>query len=116
MIDEPTGRLAFLVAHIGDSTSAGLVSPLDLPDPAQRLAARYREVGVRRSWIDASGGRSMVEEMPGQANGYDTARVMASRGFRPSFKAAVPGLSEPMPGHYVSPVEGDGRIPDDYYV
>ena len=239
------------VAHIGDSTSVGLVSPLDLPDPAQRLAAQYREVGVRRSWIDASGGRSMVEEMPGQVNGYDTARAMVSRGFRgcwvialgtndtanvsagsnvgrmariqelmsvahgapvmwvnvktldpsgpwaeanmqlwndtllqacrqypnlrifdwaaaaqdgwfisdgihytpagyaarahliaralarafprsgarrrlrhlltapslrPSFKAAVPGLSEPMPGHYVSPVEGDGQIPCNYYV
>ena len=70
------------VAHIGDSTSVGLVSPLDLPDPAQRLAAQYRDVGVRRSWIDASGGRSMVEEMPGQVNGYDTARAMVSRGFR----------------------------------
>ena len=70
------------VAHIGDSTSVGLVSPLDLPDPAQRLAAQYRDVGVRHSWIDASGGRSMVEEMPGQVNGYDTARAMVSRGFR----------------------------------
>jgi hypothetical protein len=70
------------VAHIGDSTSVGLVSPLDLPDPAQRLAAQYRDVGVRHSWIDASGGRSMAEEMPGQVNGYDTARAMVSRGFR----------------------------------
>ena len=70
------------VAHIGDSTSVGLVSPLDLPDPAQRLAAQYRDVGVRHSWIDASGGRSMVEEMPGQVNGYDTARAMVSQGFR----------------------------------
>jgi hypothetical protein len=52
------------VAHIGDSTSVGLVSPLDLPDPAQRLAAQYRDVGVRHTWIDASGGRSMVEEPP----------------------------------------------------
>ena len=70
------------VAHIGDSTSVGLVSPVDLPDPAQRLAAQYRDVGVEHSWIDASGGRSMVEEMPGQVNGYDTARAMVSRGFR----------------------------------
>jgi hypothetical protein len=70
------------VAHIGDSTSVGLVSPLDLPDPAQRLAAQYRDVGVRHAWIDASGGRSMVEEMPGQINGYDTARTMVSSGFR----------------------------------
>ena len=58
------------------------MSPLDLPDPAQRLAAQYRDAGVRHSWIDASGGRSMVEEMPGQVNGYDTARAMSSRGFR----------------------------------
>jgi len=49
------------VAHIGDSTSVGMVSPLDLPDPAQRLAAQYTGVGVRHTWIDASGGRSMVE-------------------------------------------------------
>ena len=70
------------VAHIGDSTSVGLVSSLDLPDPAQRLAAQYRDVGVGRTWIDASGGRSMVEEMPGQINGYDTARTMVSSGFR----------------------------------
>jgi hypothetical protein len=70
------------VAHIGDSTSVGLVSPLDLPDPAERLAAQYRDVGVRHSLIDASGGRSMVEEMPGQVNGYGTARNMASAGFR----------------------------------
>ena len=70
------------VAHIGDSTSVGLVSPLDLPDPAQRLAAQYRDVGVRHTWINASGGRSMVEEMPGQVNGYDTARGMVSAGFR----------------------------------
>ena len=70
------------VAHIGDSTSVGLVSPLDLPDPAQRLAAQYAGVGVRHTWIDASGGRSMVEEMPGQVNGFDTARNMVSQGFR----------------------------------
>jgi hypothetical protein len=70
------------VAHIGDSTSVGLVSPLDLPDPALRLAAQYRDIGVRHTWIDASGGRSMVEEMPGQINGYDTARAMVSSGFR----------------------------------
>ena len=70
------------VAHIGDSTSVGLVSPLDLPDPAQRLAAQYAGVGVRHTWIDASGGRSMVEVLPGQVNGYDTARNMVSHGFR----------------------------------
>jgi hypothetical protein len=70
------------VAHIGDSTSVGMVSAGYLPDPAQRLAAQYADVGVRHAWINASGGRSMVEVLPGQVNGYDTARRMASAGFR----------------------------------
>jgi hypothetical protein len=81
-VADRSGTSCRRVAHIGDSTSVGLVSPLDLPDPAQRLAAQYRDVGVRHAWIDASGGRSMVEEMPGQINGYDTARTMVSSGFR----------------------------------
>jgi hypothetical protein len=70
------------VAHIGDSTSVGMVSAGYLPDPAQRLAAQYADVGVRRAWINASGGRSMVEALPGQVNGYDTARQLAGGGFR----------------------------------
>jgi hypothetical protein len=81
-VADRSGTSCRRVAHIGDSTSVGLVSPLDLPDPAQRLAAQYRDVGVRHTWIDASGGRSMVEEMPGQVNGYDTARTMISSGFQ----------------------------------
>jgi hypothetical protein len=70
------------VAHIGDSTSVGMVDPAVLPDPAQRLQAQYASVGVRHALVDASGGRSIVEEMPGQVNGYLTARSMASHGFR----------------------------------
>lgn len=70
------------VAHIGDSTSVGLVSPAVLADPAQRLPARYRAVGVKHVHIDAAGGRSIVEKLPGQVNGYLTARGIARRGFR----------------------------------
>lgn len=70
------------VAHIGDSTSVGMVSPASLPDPAQRLAAQYADVGVRHVQIDASGGRSIVEEMPGQANGYRVATAWYQAGFR----------------------------------
>jgi hypothetical protein len=70
------------VAHIGDSTSADLVSPDYLPDPAQRLAARYADVGVRNLRIDASGGRSIVETLPGQVNGYNVARDWRSQGYR----------------------------------
>jgi hypothetical protein len=97
------------VAHIGDSTSVGLVSPLDLPDPAQRLAAQYRDVGVRHSLIDASGGRSMVEEMPGQVNGYDTARNMASGGFRGCWVIAL-GTNDTANVSVGSSVSRMGRI------
>ncbi len=60
-----------------------------LPDPAQRLAAQYADVGVRHAWLDASGGRSMVEALPGQVNGYDTARQMAAAGFRGCWVVAL---------------------------
>jgi hypothetical protein len=70
------------VGHIGDSTSVGMVSPEYLPDPAQRLAAQYARVGVRHLWVDASGGRSIVEVMPDQVNGYNVARTWTARGFK----------------------------------
>ncbi|HTA10071.1 MAG TPA: GDSL-type esterase/lipase family protein [Streptosporangiaceae bacterium] len=70
------------VAHIGDSTSVGMVSPTWLANPAQRLAAQYRDVGVRHVQIDASGGRSIVEEMPDQINGYKVASAWYQQGFR----------------------------------
>jgi hypothetical protein len=70
------------VGHIGDSTSVGMISPLWLPDAAQRLAAQYADVGVRQLRVDASGGRSIVEEMPGQLNGDIVARNWRAAGFR----------------------------------
>jgi lysophospholipase L1-like esterase len=77
------------VGHIGDSTSIGMVSAQDLPDPAQRLVARYTDVGVRHAWVDASGGRSIVEVLPGQVNGYNVARTWVSQGFRGCFVLAL---------------------------
>jgi hypothetical protein len=70
------------VAHIGDSTSVDLLSPVSVPSPAQRLGAQYRDVGVRHLHIDASGGRSVVEEMPGQINGYKVASSYWAHGYR----------------------------------
>jgi hypothetical protein len=69
------------VAHIGDSTSVDLISPASLPDPGQRLQATYARVGVQHLRISASGGRSIVEEMPGQANGYVVARAWHDAGY-----------------------------------
>jgi hypothetical protein len=70
------------VAHIGDSTSADLISPATLPNPAQQLPAQYTDAGVRHLLLDASGGRSIVEEMPGQVNGYKVALNWWNQGYR----------------------------------
>src|SRR5262249_2304345 len=77
------------VAHIGDSTSVDLISSADLPDPAERLPARYTDVGVRHLLMDASGGRSIVEALPGQVNGYNVAQAWWSRGHRGSSRFAL---------------------------
>jgi lysophospholipase L1-like esterase len=70
------------VAHIGDSTSVGMVSDEYLPDRHQQLFAQYRRVGVRQVRVDASGGRSIVETLPGQVNGYNVARSWDDQGYR----------------------------------
>jgi hypothetical protein len=71
------------VAHIGDSTSVDLTAAGgDITDPAQQLPARYADVGVKHLLLDASGGRSIVEEMPGQVNGYNVALNWWSQGYR----------------------------------
>jgi peptidoglycan/LPS O-acetylase OafA/YrhL len=70
------------VAHIGDSTSEGLVSPDYLPNPAKRIAAQYHDVGVGSVRWDISGARSVVEVLPGQVNGYNAAQAIYRSGFR----------------------------------
>jgi peptidoglycan/LPS O-acetylase OafA/YrhL len=70
------------VAHIGDSTSEGMVSAAYLPDPAQRLAAQYQDVGVQTITTNIVGANSVVETLPGDTNGYTAARNLAAAGFR----------------------------------
>jgi hypothetical protein len=70
------------VAHIGDSTSVDLISLATIPNAADRLGARYAAVGVKRVKIDASGGRSIVEELPGQLNGFKVASAWRNQGYR----------------------------------
>jgi peptidoglycan/LPS O-acetylase OafA/YrhL len=69
------------VAHIGDSTSEGMVSPDYLPNPAQRLAARYEDVGVQTVYTNITGARSVVEVLPGTTNGYQAAQGLIQQGF-----------------------------------
>jgi peptidoglycan/LPS O-acetylase OafA/YrhL len=80
--DGPPRTSCQAVAHLGDSTSEGLVSPDYLPDPAQRLVAQYRDVGVQDVVTNIVGANSIVETLPGDVNGYDAARAIAAGGFR----------------------------------
>jgi peptidoglycan/LPS O-acetylase OafA/YrhL len=70
------------VVHIGDSTSEGLISPSYLPNPAQRIAAQYQDVGVLTVRTDIVGARSVIETLPGTVNGLDAARTIVSGGYR----------------------------------
>jgi peptidoglycan/LPS O-acetylase OafA/YrhL len=69
------------VAHIGDSTSDGLVSPDYLPDPGDRIQARYQDVGAQTVYTDITGARSIVETLPGTTNGYQAAQNLIGQGF-----------------------------------
>jgi peptidoglycan/LPS O-acetylase OafA/YrhL/lysophospholipase L1-like esterase len=70
------------VAHIGDSTSEGMVSADYLPDPTQRLNAQYQDVGVQQVVTNIVGANSVVETLPGDTNGYNAARSIVAGGFR----------------------------------
>ena len=69
------------VAHIGDSTSEGMISADYLPDPAQRLQAQYADVGVQQVRTDIVGARSVVETLPGTTNGYTAAQQLDTAGY-----------------------------------
>jgi peptidoglycan/LPS O-acetylase OafA/YrhL len=69
------------VAHIGDSTSDGLVSPDYLPNRRQRIQARYEDVGVQNVYTNITGARSVVEVLPGTTNGYQAAQQLIRQGF-----------------------------------
>jgi peptidoglycan/LPS O-acetylase OafA/YrhL len=70
------------VVHIGDSTSDGLDSSDYLPDWRDRIPARYAAVGAGRQIMEISGGRSIVETLPNQQNGYTVAKDLAGGGYR----------------------------------
>jgi peptidoglycan/LPS O-acetylase OafA/YrhL len=69
------------VLHIGDSTSEGLISRDYLPNKSRRIAARYADVGVQRTYTFIEGATSIVETLPGTINAYDGGRRMIQHGF-----------------------------------
>jgi peptidoglycan/LPS O-acetylase OafA/YrhL/lysophospholipase L1-like esterase len=70
------------VAHLGDSTSEGMVSAAYLANPDQRLVAQYHDVGVKKVVTNIVGANSIVETLPGDTNGYNAAKDIVSQGFK----------------------------------
>jgi peptidoglycan/LPS O-acetylase OafA/YrhL len=69
------------VVHIGDSTSEGLISSDYLPDPADRITARYAGVGVKTSIMKIVGATSIIESLPGTPNAYQMAAQVKQGGY-----------------------------------
>jgi peptidoglycan/LPS O-acetylase OafA/YrhL len=77
-----TGTSCNAVAYIGDSTSAGMVMPSYLPDPADRLDAQYARVGATSQHLEISPARSIVETLSDQVNADEVARQLLKEGFQ----------------------------------
>jgi hypothetical protein len=69
------------VVHIGDSTSDGLVLPDYQPNPANRIPARYKQVGVQNVHTEVVGGTSIVEEYEGHPNADKVAARYRKQGY-----------------------------------
>lgn len=69
------------VAHFGDSTSEGLISSDYLPNPADRITARYAKVGVTHSIMEIYGGTSIVETINGDPNADALAKQLVAHGY-----------------------------------
>jgi hypothetical protein len=110
----PRGALATrtscqAVAYIGDSTSAGMVMPSYLPDPARRLDAQFARVGATSQYIEISPARSIVETLSGQANAEQVARGLVTQGFRGCWVLAL-GTNDTANIYAGSPVGRMARI------
>lgn len=77
----PDGVRCKEVAHLGDSTSEGLVSSDYLPNERQQIATQYARVGATRQHLEVSGARSIHERFEGLPNGADVATSLKEQGF-----------------------------------
>lgn len=69
------------VALVGDSTAVGLDGSNGVLSSADTVTARLIEIGVADVRFEVSGGRSIVETLPGQINGVDAIRNLQGAGF-----------------------------------
>jgi peptidoglycan/LPS O-acetylase OafA/YrhL/lysophospholipase L1-like esterase len=78
--NQPLRTSCTSVAHIGDSTSEGMVEADYLPRRL-RLAAQYEDVGVQSVYTNITGARSVVEVLPGTTNGQQAVSSLIKAGF-----------------------------------
>ncbi len=78
---EPIKTSCTKLAYIGDSVSLGMMSPETLPDATTRLDSRLALLGVVDLRSEISGGRSIVETLPGQENAVTVAMRLRDTGF-----------------------------------
>jgi hypothetical protein len=77
----PTTTSCTSVVHVGDSTSVGLISEDFIEDPANRIDAQYRRVGVTDPRMEISGARSIVETVGDQLNAKEAAEAIKATGY-----------------------------------
>ena len=97
------------VVHMGDSTSEGLTSPDYLPDPADRITARYADVGVTHSIMEIQGATSVVETIDNQPNMYTIAKQLVAGGYHGCWVLAL-GVNDTADVYVGSAVGRIGRI------
>ncbi len=76
-------------AHVGESTSVGLVSPAYLPDPRRRLPAQLGRVGVREVRTDIAGARSIIERWHDQPNAQEAVSTLRQAGYHGCWTVAL---------------------------
>jgi peptidoglycan/LPS O-acetylase OafA/YrhL len=69
------------VVYIGDSTSEGQISNSYIPNPHKQLAAQLAKVGVKATYPEISGARSIVEVYAGHPNAATVAREHIAQGY-----------------------------------
>jgi peptidoglycan/LPS O-acetylase OafA/YrhL len=69
------------VVYIGDSTSEGEISTEYIPNRRQRLQAQLARIGVRTTFPEISGARSIIETYKGFPNAATVAQSHISSGF-----------------------------------
>jgi hypothetical protein len=70
------------VMHIGDSLTVGMMGTNQVPDPAERLDAQYRAVGVTDPRINGGIGRTIHEVSNNETAGAEVARQARANGFK----------------------------------